>query len=119
MATLYAEPIEFALGNIFPIFGGFLILKSKMHISTLGVWGLYRLVFASEEHSGFDFPWHLNKIIPFGTDSKHHDFHHAKNAGNYGEFTRFWDWLFGTERIYVELVNKETIENAVKLAKKV
>lgn len=103
IATLYCDPIEFAVSNVFPLFGGLLILKSRMHICTLGAWGMYRFIYASEEHSGYDFPWHLNKIIPLGIDAKHHDFHHSKNSGNYGEFTRIWDIIFGTEVTYAEL----------------
>lgn len=73
-----------------------------MHIVTLYSWALYRIYFTTEEHSGFDFPWHLNKCIPYGVSSDHHNFHHEKNIGNYGQFTIFWDYIFGTEEVYNE-----------------
>ena len=97
MAALYSGTIEFILGILFTFIGGFLFLKGKMHVTTLGIWALYRMIYTFELHCGYDLPWHLNKIIPFGIDGKHHDLHHTQNIGNFGEFTRLWDILFKTE----------------------
>ena len=101
-ATLYANPIEVVIGNLWPIQAGLYILKSRMHMVTFYTWGFYRVLFTTEEHCGFDFPWHLNKLIPFNTDASYHSYHHEKNVGNYSEFTRIWDWLFGTESAYIK-----------------
>ena len=69
---------------------------------TLSVWAIYRLIFTFEEHTGYDFPWHLNKALPFTVCSDHHNYHHEKNIGNYSEFSKFWDCVFGTESSYIE-----------------
>lgn len=33
--------------------------------------------------AGYDFPWHLNKILPFYCGPAHHDFHHYSFKQNY------------------------------------
>lgn len=100
--TLYCHPVEFLIGNLFPLYSGLLILKTNLHAITLSTWILFRLLFTMEEHSGFDFPWHFNKAFPFSVSADHHNFHHEKNIGNYSEFSMFWDRLFGTDLAYEE-----------------
>lgn len=113
-ATLYANPIEVLVANLWPLQAGLFILKSRMHIVTFYSWGFYRLLFTTEEHSGFDFPWHLNKIIPYSIDAKHHSFHHEKNMGNYGQYIIFWDWLFGTDVEFRKFEAQEKLRKSVK-----
>lgn len=110
LATLYCHPIEFLFGNLLPMLSGILILKSKIHSITFATWIVYRILFTFEEHSGFDFPWHLNKAFPFTVCADHHNFHHEKNIGNYSEFSIFWDRLFGTDTAYHEY-QKSKIKN--------
>lgn len=105
IATLYCHPLEFVIGNFFPLFSGLILLKSNLHAVTLSVWALFRLIFTFEEHCGFDFPFHLNKALPFLVSSEHHSFHHEKNVRNYGQFTWFWDRIFGTETAYLQFKN--------------
>ena len=102
IATLYCHPFEFIIGNFFPLFSGLLLFKSRIHAITLSTWSMYRLIFTFEEHTGYDFPWHLNKAVPFNVTSDHHSYHHLKNIGNYSQFTQFWDRVFGTDHSYFE-----------------
>lgn len=39
-------------------------------------WITLRLFQAVDSHSGYDFPWSLNKLIPFWGGAEKHDFHH-------------------------------------------
>ena len=100
LATLYASTIEMVFGVLVPIYSGFFILQSNMHLVTHTSWSVFKLSFVTKEHCGFNFPWHFNKCLPFGADSEYHDFHHSKNIGNFSQFTHLWDWLFGTEAAY-------------------
>ena len=78
-----------------------------MHVITLSSWALFRLVFTTEEHCGYDLPWHFNKVIPFSVSSEHHSFHHEKNIGNYSQFFELWDNVFGTQSAYQDLKNNQ------------
>ena len=104
VATLYSHPLDFAFTNSLPMIIGLLILKSRMHIVTFSSWALFRLLWASEEHCGYNFPWNLNKCVHFGVSKHHHTYHHEKNIGNYSGCFKFWDRVFGTD--YTFLVNQ-------------
>lgn len=51
-----------------------------------------------EAHSGYDFPWSLHRLVPFGLygGAPHHDLHHLKFKVNYAPYFTHWDRLFGT-----------------------
>ena len=42
-----------------------------------------KLFRAIDAHSGYDFPWSLNKFIPFWAGADHHDFHHQAFVNNF------------------------------------
>ena len=104
VSSIYTHPIEFIMGNLFPLFFSFFILKDRMHIVTFMSWNILRLIETKDAHAGFDIPFSMFKLIPFGTGSPYHNFHHLKNIGNYGTFTRIWDTIFGTNKVYLESV---------------
>ena len=111
ISSAYTHPLEIIFGNMVSIFSGLMILKSKMHIVTLGCWSVLRVVESLEAHSGFDFPWSMFKVLPFSAGTPAHNYHHLKNNGNYGTFTIIWDSLFGTNTSYMEhLKEKEKNE---------
>ncbi|KAI9529809.1 hypothetical protein NQZ68_008048 [Dissostichus eleginoides] len=51
-----------------------------------------------EDHIGYDLPWSLNHLVPFGLlgGAPAHDMHHQKPNSNYAPFFSHWDRLFGT-----------------------
>ena len=107
LASVYAHPFEYLIGNAIPSLVGLFIMKSRVHcISHLG-WVMFRFFETHEVHSGLEFPISPFSVIPFGTGPKYHDYHHLKNQGNYGSFTSIWDTLFGTNQIYRELVSSK------------
>lgn len=99
MTAEYAHPIEvMALG-----FGtvGFPIIYSyffrNLHLFTVCVWVTMRLFQAVDSHSGYDFPWSLNKVLPIWAGAEHHDLHHHYFIGNYASSFRWWDFMLDTE----------------------
>jgi sterol desaturase/sphingolipid hydroxylase (fatty acid hydroxylase superfamily) len=53
-------------------------------------------VLAGWNHTRFDINFSLFGIVIF--DSKAHDVHHRIPQSNYGQYTMFWDKVFGTYR---------------------
>lgn len=56
---------------------------------------VYMLV---ELHCGYDMPWMMHNVIPFGivAGSPVHDRHHVVGNGNYQKFFTYLDKLLGT-----------------------
>lgn len=51
-----------------------------------------------EDHVGYDLPWTLNHVVPFGLlgGAPAHDMHHQKPSSNFAPFFSHWDRIFGT-----------------------
>lgn len=101
-ASVYAHPLELIFGNVFPMMSACLILRSRMHLVTLGAWIPMRIFMTHDGHSGYDFPFSPSKALPFASTSVYHNYHHLKNIGNYGSSLRIWDQIFGTNITYLE-----------------
>lgn len=71
-----------------------------MHIVTMYSWIVFRLLQAVDSHSGYDFPWSLNKFLPLWAGAEHHDHHHEKFTDCYSSSYTHLDWLFGTDKKY-------------------
>jgi len=99
--AINVHPLEFFLGEYNHLFSVYLCcchVGLKVHaLSTvlfLGIGG----VLAGWNHTRFDI-----EFAPFGImifDSKAHDVHHRIPQSNYGQYTMFWDRVFGTYRSY-------------------
>lgn len=80
LAAEYAHPLEvmiLGMGTVgSPIL--YCAITKNLHLVTMYTWIVLRLFQAIDAHSGYDFPWSLNKIIPFWSGADHHDFHHEK-----------------------------------------
>lgn len=97
--AINVHPLEFFLGEYNHLFTVYLCCSQfnmKVHaVSTvlfLGIGGLL----AGWNHTRFDI-----EFAPFGVmifDSKAHDIHHRIPQSNYGQYTMFWDKVFGTYR---------------------
>jgi sterol desaturase/sphingolipid hydroxylase (fatty acid hydroxylase superfamily) len=69
------------------------------------VWLVVRVSEIVNSHSGYVVPFSPWEIVPFvqgGADR--HEFHHSNNVGSYGSFTKFWDWLAGTDEAFNRFV---------------
>ncbi|XP_029951862.1 cholesterol 25-hydroxylase-like protein 1, member 1 [Salarias fasciatus] len=62
-----------------------------------------------EDHIGYDLPWTLNHLVPFGLlgGAPAHDMHHQKPSSNYAPFFSHWDRIFGTALP----LKKKTVKN--------
>lgn len=96
VSSIYAHPVEFFIGNVFPSMASLMMLKQRMHAITFVTWMFLRLIETNDGHSGYEFPVSMFKVIPFMSDPNYHNYHHLKNIGNYGSFTWLWDSMFGT-----------------------
>lgn len=98
-AAEYAHPIEvlfLGFGTVgIPIL--YVMYTGKLHLFTLSLWITLRLFQAIDSHSGYDFPWSLNKFLPFWAGAEHHDMHHHYFIGNYSSSFRWWDRSLSTE----------------------
>ncbi|KAF8881606.1 C-4 methyl sterol oxidase [Infundibulicybe gibba] len=77
-------------------------ITRDLHILTVYVWIVLRLFQAIDAHSGYDFPWSLQHILPFWSGAEHHDFHHMAFTNNFSTSFRWWDRIFGTDTKYQE-----------------
>lgn len=95
----YAHPIEvisLGFGTVgFPII--YAAITHKLHLFTITVWVVLRLMQAVDAHSGYDFPWSLHNFLPFWAGAEHHDLHHHYFIGNYASSFRLWDYVLDTE----------------------
>lgn len=106
LAVEYAHPIEDLLCNTLVTIAGPLLLGA--HVSVFWAYVGLKLWQSIDAHSGYDLPFPLTpwSAIRWMDCAPAHDFHHAHNAGNYGGYTIFWDWLCGTDRPYREHLRK-------------
>lgn len=104
IACTYAHPIEFIIGNVFPLLCGYIVLGNHAHLITLLSWSIFRLMETHECHSGYQFPWSPFNVFPFSIESSYHNFHHLKNVGNYATFFTMWDSIFKTNRDYYKYI---------------
>ncbi|KAG8215747.1 hypothetical protein J3R82DRAFT_7645 [Butyriboletus roseoflavus] len=104
LAAEYAHPAEVFILGTGTIAGPILYcsLTRNLHIFTVYVWITLRLFQAIDAHSGYDFPWSLQHIVPFWSGAEHHDFHHMAFTNNFSTSFRWCDRLFGTDDKYRE-----------------
>lgn len=107
IASEYAHPIEYVLGNGIPSALGAKLLGRRVHIVTFWLWIVLRITETVDGHSGYDFPWSPFRVLPMSTNGRYHDYHHAENIGCYGSFFTIWDTVFGTNtRYYTSIEGK-------------
>lgn len=102
LAAEYAHPAEVAILGTGTILGPLLYcyFTQDFHIFTMYMWIVLRLFQAIDSHSGYDFPWSLQHIIPFWSGAEHHDFHHMAFTNNFSTSFRWWDHMLGTDDKY-------------------
>jgi len=111
IAGEYAHPIETVFLGIGTILGP-LILRA--HLLTLWVWLFFRVWQVIDCHSGYNFPWSVNRFVPFWGGAEFHDFHHMAFVGNFASTFKIWDKIFGTDDKYYQWKAKEA-EKSSKL----
>ncbi|GAW01915.1 C4-methyl sterol oxidase [Lentinula edodes] len=111
LAAEYAHPAEVMILGMGTLGGSlFLCLFTEVHFISFFIWVIIKLFQAIDAHSGYDFPWSLQHILPFWSGAEHHDFHHMAFTNNYSTSFRWWDRIFGTDDKY--LVYRERVQAA-------
>ena len=67
-----------------------------VHVFTVIVWLVFRVIDSSDNHCGYDWPWAFGSLFPFSGGHGFHYFHHSRNVGNYGGMLHIFDTLGGT-----------------------
>mmetsp|Transcript_7693 Transcript_7693/g.15563 ORF Transcript_7693/g.15563 Transcript_7693/m.15563 type:complete len:259 (+) Transcript_7693:158-934(+) len=97
IAAEYAHPAETLILGSATVAGPLLL---QPHLFTL-VWYLFTRTFQTVEcHSGYDFPWSVNRWLPLYGGADFHDHHHRHYSGNYASTFIWNDLLYGTDGAY-------------------
>jgi len=95
------HPVEFTLGeynHLFTIFLYSRVMNLKLHILGALLFLALGGVLAGLNHTRFDLTLRVLGVTIY--DSKAHDVHHRIPQSNYGQYTMFWDYVFGSYRPY-------------------
>lgn len=93
------HPVEFILGEYNHLLALFLVTQAMpTHIYAAVAFVVSGGVLAGLNHTRFDIQLSVFGITIF--DSKLHDVHHRIPQSNYGQYTVFWDYIFGSYRPY-------------------
>jgi methylsterol monooxygenase len=109
MAAIYAEPFEFIVSNIAPLF--FAPVLCRTHILSAWVWFIIATAGTINHHSGYAFPWLVGHLSP-----RFHDYHHSKFDANFG-LLGWLDRLHGTDtgfHAHVAACEKASLEGMNK-----
>jgi len=119
MASSFAHPAEMIMLGIGSFLGPFIIGSFYgAHLFDWWVWMTIRQIEALDVHSGFDFPWHLSKLVPFYCGPHHHDHHHKTYSGNYSSTFTWMDRLCDTDRSYRNYYERKAKKAAAAVAGK-
>ena len=89
--AINVHPFEFLVGEYLHLLAIYLV---PCHVYAVTFFILAGGVLASLNHTRFD----IN--VPGVYSVKVHDVHHRLPESNYGQYTMYWDWLFGSYRPY-------------------
>ncbi|KAM0746945.1 C-4 methylsterol oxidase [Meredithblackwellia eburnea MCA 4105] len=112
LAAEYAHPLEVVTLGLGTVLSPLLFCwwTGNLHLITVYIWISLRLFQAVDSHSGYQFPWGLNRFFWLWAGSEHHDYHHQAFVGNYSSSFRHWDWLCGTDKSYHEFKKRKQME---------
>ncbi|EEB07894.1 C-4 methylsterol oxidase [Schizosaccharomyces japonicus yFS275] len=120
LSAEYAHPAEIVLlgaGTVFvPLVWCY--FTHDLHLVTMYIWITCRLLQAVDSHSGYDFPWSLNKFLPFWAGADHHDYHHMAFKDNFASSFRWWDRTLRTDQNYHAWKDRQTAKKLEAQQKK-
>lgn len=105
----HAHTVEDIFANTIPVILGPFLLGT--HCYFFWFWLCVRLLDAVDAHSGYNFPYNPFHMFPFQGGAEWHDFHHSHNNGCFCSSTKFWDWIAGTDKPYLEYCAKKQAES--------
>jgi sterol desaturase/sphingolipid hydroxylase (fatty acid hydroxylase superfamily) len=90
---LYGHPLEWIMGMFGVVFGfGLILLVMPINIYAFWLFGALRNLHEIHIHSDLKLP--VISKIPFISETRHHDDHHAKLTGNYSSTFTWMDRIF-------------------------
>lgn len=98
------HPIEFFFGEYDHLFTAFIwctVFGQSLHIAAVVLFLALGGAMASLNHTRFDVVVSFFSLFTL-YDTKAHDVHHRIPQSNYGQYTMFWDIIFGSYRSYNE-----------------
>lgn len=107
IAAEYAHPLEIMFLGLATLVGPMLI---GPHLLTLYTYLALRCIQTVECHSGYDFPWSLNRWFPLYGGADFHDHHHRIHSGNYSSTFIWVDRLHGTDTAYQHWKRKQRVK---------
>ncbi len=108
IASEYAHPLEFVVGNVITSNFGLILLGKRMHLFTAFMWVILRVSETTDGHSGYEFSWSPFRLLPMSGSSEFHNYHHLSFKGNYASFFTYMDRIFGTVNTqYEKFVSKK------------
>ena len=115
IASLHAHPVEHFFVNNLSWMTGIILLGPRMHTWTGLVWSYLRMIESHEAHCGYEFPWSIFRVLPFGSDASYHSFHHTVNVGNYSTWFTVWDTIFDSNVDYYQVYGGKSEEKTENL----
>lgn len=109
IAAEYAHPFEVMFLGAATLAGPMLV---GPHLLTLYIYLALRCVQTVECHSGYDFPWSLNRWLPLYGGADFHDHHHRIHSGNYSSTFTWVDKMYGTDAAYKLWKRKQIAEKS-------
>ena len=101
MDAVNVHPVEFLLGEYLHIWAIFVychLFGMEMHTLALPILFVLAAILTGLNHTRFDCKVQILGVTFY--DSKWHDVHHRIPQSNYGQYTNFWDIVFGSFRMY-------------------
>ncbi|PXF41938.1 Methylsterol monooxygenase 2-2 [Gracilariopsis chorda] len=111
LAAEYAHPLEVVFLGAATLAGPMLFAP---HLLTLYIYLALRCIQTVECHSGYDFPWSLNRWFPLYGGAHFHDHHHRIHSGNYSSTFTWVDALFGTDNAFQAWRRKRQLAKSAK-----
>jgi len=93
---------EYTVSNVGGTVVGPLLMGNRFHYLSMVAWALVRVMQSLDAHCGYDFPWSMFGLLPFGCNATYHHWHHTKNSGNYSSSMTIWDTVFDSNADYYD-----------------
>jgi sterol desaturase/sphingolipid hydroxylase (fatty acid hydroxylase superfamily) len=93
MTSHALHPVEMLLQSVGALMGP---LYFGASIETLWLWLVIVQLQGIDDHTGYEFPWALSRVMAIHGGTPVHDNHHAVNKGNYAACFSVIDRAFGT-----------------------
>lgn len=100
----------------FPIPGVSPVFIFNYHWYTMWCYTVVLGLHTHYDHGGYDFPFNPTQLIPFGSQTAAHNFHHSHVHTNFGLYWGIMDRIFGTNKEW--LAHLDNLEETAEKVRK-